>query len=86
MSDKITDSTEIEFTINVVMQKRWVPHFLAMLRLMEQFGTLGKSRKIIFFSDGDGDFRPKFKWPEILNASAIPTKAGADEAYFFDAG
>ena len=74
MSDKITDSTEIEFTINVKIQKRWVPCFLSMLKLMEHYGKIGASRRIAFYSDGDGNFQPKFTWPKILGYQFSPTK------------
>lgn len=85
MSDKITDSTEIEFTINIKIQKRWLPCFLSMLKLMEQYGSAGNSRRIVFFSDGDGDFRPMFTWPKILNANFAPIKNDKGDM-FFDAG
>lgn len=53
-------SPKTTFTITCTMKDRWVPHFLGMLQYMEQLGGLGGSRKVTFYSDGDGDFRPKF--------------------------
>lgn len=53
---------EKEFTIKVKMKDRWIPHFLGMLKYMQTLGNIGSSRTISFFSDGDGDFRPKFEW------------------------
>ena len=53
-------SEETTFTIKCSMKQRWVPYFLGMLRYMEQLGGLGSSRKVTFYSDGDGDFRPNF--------------------------
>ena len=51
-----------EFTIKCKMNERWIPHFLGMLKSMERLGGLGGSRWVRFYSDGDGDYRPKFKW------------------------
>lgn len=49
------------------MNERWIPHFLSMIKYMERLGGLGSSRKVSFYSDGDGDFRPKFTFdPELL--------------------
>ncbi len=53
-------SQETTFTVTCTMRERWVPQFLGMLKYMEQLGGLGGSRKVTFYSDGDGDFRPKF--------------------------
>ena len=47
---------KVTFTIECEMNKRWVPHFLGMLKYMQQLGGLGGSRKVSFYSDGDGDF------------------------------
>ena len=85
MADQLTDQTEINFTIEVTMQKRWVPHFLSMLKLMDQFGKVGKSRKVTFYADGDGDFRPTFKWPVILSSAVIPIEDDKGDC-FYDAG
>ncbi|HBZ80936.1 MAG TPA: hypothetical protein DEP07_11185 [Brevibacillus sp.] len=50
-----------KFTIEVEMQERWIPHFMSMLEYMQQLGEIGSSRNVTLYSDGDGDFRPKFK-------------------------
>lgn len=50
------------FTITVTMKKRWIPHFLGMLDYMQKLGNWGGSRKVSIYSDGDGDFRPKFEF------------------------
>lgn len=71
--------------IKVTMRKRWIPHFLAMLKYMEQLGRLGSSREVTFYSDGDGDFRPKFKWDENLPSDAQAIKDDNGNK-FFDAG
>lgn len=49
-----------EFNIKVEMEERWINDFCSMLKEMENFGNLGKSKIIGIYSDGDGDFRPKF--------------------------
>jgi len=61
----------MKLTIEVDMKDRWVPVFLSMLRKMEYLGNIGASRKISFYSDGDGDFRPKFSWDENLPVNDI---------------
>lgn len=49
-----------KFKINVQMDDRWVPYFMSMLKRMEHDGNIGHSEKVTLFSDGCGDFRPKF--------------------------
>ena len=75
----------MKFKIEVDMPDRWVPHFLGMLKYMEQLGSLGSSRHVGFFSDGDGDFRPKFQWVEGLPEPAEPTQ-DRDGDRLYDAG
>lgn len=58
----VNDSDDVNFNINVTMNKRWVPYFCSMLSTMEHNGNIGHSENISFYSDGDGDFRPKFKF------------------------
>ncbi len=75
----------MKFTIQCEMKDRWVPHFLAMLKYMEQLGNMGGSRRVAIYSDGDGDFRPKFKWNPVLSSEAKPV----DDRYgdrVYDAG
>jgi hypothetical protein len=62
----------VTFKIECEMEKRWVPQFLAMLKYMQQLGSQGASRKVTLYSDGDGDFRPKFKWDASLPSNAKP--------------
>lgn len=50
-----------KFTIEVEMEERWIDDFMSMLNKMEYLGNLGASRNVSIYSDGDGDFRPKFK-------------------------
>jgi hypothetical protein len=55
-----------KFTIECEMNERWIPHFLSMLKYMQQLGGLGSSRYTTIYSDGDGDFRPKFVFDSEL--------------------
>lgn len=76
---------KVKFTIECEMKARWVPHFLSMLKYMQQLGSMGSSRTVSFYADGDGDFSPKFKWDENLPAKAKPVKDNnGDRTY--DAG
>lgn len=75
----------MKFIIECEMKDRWVPHFLAMLRYMQQLGSRGSSRIVSLYADGDGDFRPKFQWKGTLSAEAKPVKDdGGNRTY--DAG
>lgn len=49
-----------KFVVECEMPERWVNEFCAMLKTMELYGTLGHSETVGIYSDGDGDFRPKF--------------------------
>lgn len=75
----------MKFTIEVEMEDRWVPHFLAMLKYMEQLGSLGRSRCVSLYADGDGDFRPKFKWDRTLPSKVEP-KLDNNGNRHYDAG
>ena len=52
---------EVEFNIKVTMNKRWIDDFCSMLKWMENCGQIGHSSFVGFYSDGDGDFRPRFQ-------------------------
>jgi len=54
-----------EFTIKVKMEERWVPYFCSMLKYMEHLGSVGGSRTVGIYADGDGDFRPDFDFENI---------------------
>ena len=75
----------MKFTIEVEMEDRWVPHFLSMLKYMQRLGGIGSSREVTFYSDGDGDFRPKFQWNVCLPSDAEPINDD-DGNRFYDAG
>lgn len=84
--------TDKIFTITCTMNERWVSHFLGMLKSMQRLGSLGGSRWVRFYSDGDGDFRPKFEWDKSLPEPAKPLKSeevgqpSRSDGYDFDAG
>jgi hypothetical protein len=67
------------------MNERWIPHFLGMLKAMQRLGSMGSSREVTFYSDGDGDYRPKFDWSENSGDMPEPVKPTNDN-YDFDAG
>jgi len=84
-------SENVTFTLECTMKERWVPHFLSMLAYMEQLGGLGGSRKVALYSDGDGDFRPKFKVGgsngiSIRNIKVVEPKVDNDGDRLYDAG
>lgn len=51
---------KVDFTIRATMDERWINGFCSMLNWMQSCGNLGHSSVVAFYSDGDGDFRPKF--------------------------
>jgi hypothetical protein len=74
-----------KFSIECEMPERWIPHFLAMLRYMQQLGMDKKSRIVSLYIDGENDMHPNFKWEISLNESAEPIQdENGDRLY--DAG
>ena len=49
------------FNIKATMNERWVDDFCSMLNWMQHCGNIGHSSMVGFYSDGNGDFRPKFE-------------------------
>jgi len=80
-----TKDDKTQFTIECTMKSRWVPHFLAMLRHMQSLGSMGSSREVSIFADGDGDFHPKFNWNKSLKSDVKPIR-DKDGNVLFDAG
>lgn len=75
---------EKTFKIKCTMEERWIPHFLTMLQVMEHNGNIGHSGVVAFMSDGDGDFRPKFK--SNIEFNVVSSKSSTQKPeYFFDA-
>lgn len=73
-----------KFTIEVEMEERWIPHFMSMLKYMEWLGNAGSSRTVSIFSDGDGDFRPKFQ--ADIEYQNVEPKREEEGDRFYDAG
>lgn len=75
---------EITFTVTCTMRKRWAAQLVSMLKKMQYLGSIGSSRGITIYADGDGDFRPRFEVdqeiPEVEPASEH------DGNTFYDAG
>ena len=49
------------FNVKITMEERWVDDFCSMLKYMQCCGEVGHSAVVGFYSDGDGNFRPKFE-------------------------
>lgn len=83
--DDLTHKNEIiTFTVKCTMRRRWAWQFLGMLNYMQALGSIGSSREVTLFADGDGDFRPKFKYDETI-PRALAAKNN-DGNVVFDAG
>jgi len=73
-----------EIKIKVSMSERWIPYFLSMLKYMEYLGKIGSSRTVSIYSDGDGDFQPRFKFD--IDFEEQPPRRDHDGDRFYDAG
>lgn len=60
------------FTVECTMEERWIPEFYMFLAKMQTNGKMGHSELLGFYSDGDGDFRPKFKFSISSPEGPIP--------------
>lgn len=49
-----------KITIEANIPERWENEFLDLLATMQFCGAVGTSQELTFYSDGDGDFFPKF--------------------------
>lgn len=76
---------EVEFTVRCRMKRRWAIQFLSMLKCMEDYGTIGCSREVGMYADGDGDFRPDFNWDIDIEGDAEPAR-DKDGDRIYDAG
>ena len=76
---------DVTVTITVTMRQRWLRQFLGMLDYMQYLGGIGSSRTLSFMSDGDGDFRPRFSWPEGQDVAKVVRENHAKD-HLFDAG
>jgi hypothetical protein len=77
--------SSMKFTLRCEVPTRWVPHFLGILKRMQMLGSIGSSRHVTIYSDGDGDFRPRFEWDEDLPEPAKPHREHGGDT-LFDAG
>ena len=79
----------MKLIIECEVKARWVSQLVGMLKNMEMLGDMGGSRKVAIYSDGDGDFRPKFKfkrpWFRKVPEPAKPTE-NKDGNTVYDAG
>ena len=73
-----------KFTIEVEMEERWIDDFCSMLKEMERLGNIGSSKKVGIYSDGDGDFRPKFNI-DTEYSKVLPI-INTNEEKIYDAG
>lgn len=81
----------MKFTIKCDIPDRWVPHFIAMLKYMQYCGSIGRSRRITFYADGDGDYQPKFEYRRgLFGKTKLPEPAKPskekDGDHYYDAG
>lgn len=95
---RIKDTDDVTVNLKITVRKRWLPHMLGMFYRMQQLGSIGSSRMIGFYADGDGDFRPRFEIdgeaiadPVYKTRVEVPTRAAGDASAqkvteWFDAG
>ena len=50
----------MKIKIEADIPDRWVNTFCSFLKDMQMFGQIGHTDRMLFVSDGDGDFKPKF--------------------------
>lgn len=80
---------ERDFTIHCRMNERWIASFIAVLKAMEYNGSIGHSEYVGIYSDGDGDFHPKFKYNPVLEVTGdtpIKINEPSGQATMYDAG
>ncbi len=73
-----------KFNVEVEMEERWIPHFYSMLKYMESLGKMGGSRIVGLYSDGDGDYRPKFNFG--IDVDKVEPNSDKDGDRIYDAG
>jgi hypothetical protein len=74
-----------KFTIEVEMEEAWINDFCSMLSKMEYLGNIGSSKTVGLYSDGDGNFRPKFKINTDFT-KVEPSRVRSIETIQYDAG
>lgn len=68
---------DVTFDIKATMPQHWLPHFLGFLNMVETCGSIGASRVLAIYADGDGDFHPTFDWGNIDGLSLAEPAEGA---------
>lgn len=56
------DREQINVNINVTLERYQLPRLYALLKYFEHCGKIGHSSQVLVFADGDGAFRPEFKF------------------------
>lgn len=74
------------FNIEVTMEERWIDDFCSFLKKMEYYGNIGHSSIIGFYTDGDGDFHPKFNIDTKFETKTGNVVDMAQKQLVFDAG
>lgn len=79
---------DVTFNVKCTMPKVWASHFQSFLREMESYGQRGHSGQISFMADGDGNFRPRFRFTkEYETVQGIQSQNISRKAeQLFDAG
>jgi hypothetical protein len=71
----------VKFSVECEMERGCADAFISMLKEMQKLGEDGCTREIIFDSDGDGCYRPKFK-TEFEYTEIEPRILRHDTRYF----
>lgn len=83
---ELGETEEVEFVVKCKMNKSCANEFLSFLATLSDNGKIGHSELIGFYSDGDGDFRPKFETNIKYNRKKPIKSRELDSINFFDAG
>lgn len=76
------------FTIECTMDEQWIPTFMSFLKKLQYNGIVGHTGIVAIMSDGDGNFRPKFRTDEKYYITSPCTSSAANEPpeFLYDAG
>ena len=74
------------FSIEVTMEERWIDHFCSRLKYLARCGDVGRSEIVALYSDGDGDFRPKFEIGTDFNITNSRASLARNVTTLYDAG
>lgn len=79
---------DVTFNVKCTMPKVWASHFQSFLKRMEEYGNIGHSGQLAFYSDGGGNYRPKFKFStEFERVDGHPSsRINSKAEELFDAG